>query len=276
MRIPSFLRAAPSAFLSRMTFTAALVASQLMTPAYAALQDEIQVYDDSINDPGEFGLELHVNTTPRGIATPSYPGEKVSLHGWRLTPEFSWGLTRTVELGLYVPTVLDANGTYQLAGLKGRVKWLPIRPEGDDGIGWFAGFNFELAQVRAEYDPARVGTESKLILGHRSQNGFLGFNLNIGNEIEGPNSGDRPDIEYAFKGMRELGSGWSAGAEYYIGTGAIGRPLPSDQQERRFFLIAEIDRKPWEFHFGIGKGLTSATDDLTLKFIAEIPVNLLR
>ena len=269
------LRSLPARLGTPLLLAAALSVSLATPPAQAALQDEIQVYDDSINDPGEFGLELHVNTTPRGIATPSYPGEKVSLHGWRLTPEFSWGLTRTVELGLYVPTVLDAQGQYQLAGIKGRVKWLPIRPEGDDGIGWFTGFNVELSQSRAEYDPARLSTESKWILGHRSLNGFIGFNLNIGNEIEGPNSGDRPEVEYAFKGMRELGSGWSAGAEYYLGTGAVGHTLPADQQDRRVFLIAELDRKPWEFHFGIGSGLTSATDNLTVKFIAEIPMNLL-
>ena len=35
-------------------------------PARAELQDEIQVYDDAINARGETGLELHLNTTPRG------------------------------------------------------------------------------------------------------------------------------------------------------------------------------------------------------------------
>jgi len=34
--------------------------------AQAALQDEIQVYDDEINAKGEYSLELHLNTTPNG------------------------------------------------------------------------------------------------------------------------------------------------------------------------------------------------------------------
>jgi len=38
--------------------------------AGAALSDEIQVYTDDINAPGEFGLELHVNTTPKGRRVP--------------------------------------------------------------------------------------------------------------------------------------------------------------------------------------------------------------
>jgi hypothetical protein len=32
--------------------------------AHGALSDEIQVYTDDVNAPGERGSELHVNTTP--------------------------------------------------------------------------------------------------------------------------------------------------------------------------------------------------------------------
>ena len=47
---------------------AVLAAFTLAAPsiAYAYLQDEIQVYDDEINAKGEYSLELHLNTTPRG------------------------------------------------------------------------------------------------------------------------------------------------------------------------------------------------------------------
>jgi len=56
--------------------------------AHASLQDEIQVYTDDINTPGEWGVELHVNTTPKGISQPTYSGEIMNHHGVRLTPEF--------------------------------------------------------------------------------------------------------------------------------------------------------------------------------------------
>ena len=51
--------------------------------ALAALSDEIQVYTDDINAPREFGLELHVNTTPSGRGIPDYAGEAVPAHGLR-------------------------------------------------------------------------------------------------------------------------------------------------------------------------------------------------
>jgi hypothetical protein len=81
-------------------------------PAHAVLPDEIQVYTGDINAPGEFGLELHLNTTPSGISEPSYPREVTTPHGWRATAEFSYGLTSSVELGLYVPTALTRENTY--------------------------------------------------------------------------------------------------------------------------------------------------------------------
>jgi hypothetical protein len=90
--------------------------------------DEIQVYTDDIDKPGQFGLELHLNTTPSGRSTPDYPGEVTPRHGIRVTPEFSYGLPHNLELGLYLPFVRDANGTTYLAGTKVRLKWLLCDP----------------------------------------------------------------------------------------------------------------------------------------------------
>src|SRR5438105_1568775 len=104
--------------------------------AAAALSDEIQVYTNDINAPREFGLELHVNTTPSGRSARDYPGEAVPAHGVRVTPEFSYGLTPDWEAGFYVPTNLDRSGSYQVAGAKVRLKWLPFRPE-EHAAGWF-------------------------------------------------------------------------------------------------------------------------------------------
>ena len=70
-------------------FTLVAVLSLLPSLCHAALQDEIQVYDDAINAKGEASLEIHVNSTPRGIQTPSYPGEVMSNNGVRVTPEFA-------------------------------------------------------------------------------------------------------------------------------------------------------------------------------------------
>lgn len=262
--------------LHAIVLAATLLGGLMVSPvSQAALQDEVQVYDDSINDVGEFGVELHINTTPSGSGTPNYPGEVVSLHGLRLTPEFSWGLTRTVELGLYVPTVMDAQNNYQFAGLKGRVKWLPLQPDATLG-GWFAGLNFELAHVKPEYDQARYSTETKMIGGYRGMHSLVSVNFNVGTEIEGPNAGQRPELSLSVKATRELRNhpSLSPGVELYTDLGRVGQLLADRDQERRLFLTLDLERKPWEFSFGIGRGLTPAADAWTLKMITEIPFSL--
>jgi hypothetical protein len=91
------------------------------------ITDEIQVYTDEINAPREWGLEVHVNTTPSGATQPAYPGAVAPDHGWRITPELSYGLSPDFELGLYLPTTTDAqNDAYYFGGVKLRLKWIVL------------------------------------------------------------------------------------------------------------------------------------------------------
>src|SRR5213595_2173290 len=137
---------------------ACVAACLVAATVHAALSDEIQVYTDDINAPGEFGLELHVNTTPNGRRTRDYPGEVTPHHGWRVTPEFSWGLAKDWEAGLYLPASRDANGNTQLAGAKLRLKWLPVRPQEGD-TGWFFGANGELSRLKKQSSESRTSAE---------------------------------------------------------------------------------------------------------------------
>ena len=54
---------------------AGVVTASFAPLARADLQDEIQVYDDAINAPGEFGIELHINATPAAAARPTIPAK---------------------------------------------------------------------------------------------------------------------------------------------------------------------------------------------------------
>ena len=87
----------------------AMLLLALCTSAQAA-PDEIQVYTDDINAPGEFGLELHTNYVAQGASTPAWPEQKPVRHMWRFTPEFSYGLSPSWELGFYLPMIRDAAG----------------------------------------------------------------------------------------------------------------------------------------------------------------------
>ena len=172
---------------------ALLLTVQAAPVARAALTDEIQVYTDEINKPGEFGLELHVNTTPRGRSTPDYPGEVPPAHGIRFTPEFSWGLTRTLEAGLYLPYVRDSQGTTHFSGPKLRLKWLPLQP-GEDGTGWFGGINAEYAWIAPELEQSTRALELRPIIGYRAASWLLAANPILGWALAGPDRNRKPDF----------------------------------------------------------------------------------
>lgn len=238
-------------------------------PAWAALPDEIQVYTGDINAPGEFGLELHLNTTPSGHSQPDYPGEVTTPHAWRATAEFSYGLTPSVELGLYIPTVLSRDNSYYVTGPKFRVKWLPLRTV--DGVGYFAGLNVELSRVAQRFETSTRHLELRPIFGYQDERWLFAVNPVLGWDLAGPGKSGVPGAAPNFKVGRTVLAGIRAGAEYYTDLGRIDHLAPWSEQQQMLYLAFDVNRGPFVFNFGIGRGLTRATDRWTLKWIFEVP-----
>ena len=236
--------------------------------ALAALPDEIQVYTDDINAPGEATMELHVNTTPRGRRTPDFPGEVLNHHGLRVTPELALGLTPTLDAGLYLPYARDAEGRILFGGPKVRLKWLPLRPaEGKTGA--FAGLNGEFAWLTRNIEPETRSFELRPILGWRGAEWLVAFNPVLDWALNGPERGGRPGFAPALKVAREVGGGVALGLEYYAETGRLGRPLAREAQARTLYVAAEFERTPVPIHLAVGRGLTDAADKWTVKAILE-------
>jgi len=129
----------------------------------AAAPDEIQVYTDDMDDPGQFGLELHVNYALKGAKEPSYEGEMQSHHRLQITPEFSYGLTKTLEAGLYLPVAMSSDGNFYGNGLRLRLKYIAPREE---GARFFWGLNAELGKSAQRVSESAVGLELRPIIGY--------------------------------------------------------------------------------------------------------------
>jgi len=241
-----------------------------MTNAHATLYDEIQVYDDSLNAPGEFGLEMHVNHTIRGRSTPSYAGEVPPNHQSRITPEFSYGIDEHWEAGLYLPTVVDDPAHLTFAGPKLRMKW--IGQHSSEEIRWFYGVNFEISKVSQRYEASSWGSEIRPIIGYRhddwlfATNPILGYSLSPGYRQGGV------DFLPAIKVTRRVSEGMSAGVETYSDLGKLASIAPSRDQQHTLYWVLDVDRDPWVFNVGIGRGLNSQTDRWTIKAIFEVPL----
>lgn len=266
---PDWCRVFPQR-LARVLFAAAAGLGCAVLPARAAMIDEIQVYTDDINKSGEFGLELHVNTTPKGRSTQDFPREITPWHGLRFTPEFSYGLAKDLEAGLYLPYARDAQGTTHFAGPKLRLKWLPLRPE-EGAQGWFMGANVEYAWVAPEFEQSNRFIELRPIVGYRGRDWLFAANPILGWALAGADHDGKPDFSPSAKVARKVASGLALGVEYYAELGKVNNILPHLEQSHTLYFALDYDRKPWAFNVGIGRGLNDATDRWTLKTIIEIP-----
>lgn len=230
-----------------------------------AIVDEIQVYTDDLDKAGESGLEVHVNTTPSGRKTPNYDGDLPPDHGWRVTPELSWGLGHDFDWGVYFPSASDENGKWYLGGVKLRVKWLPVRPA-EGGSGWYFGINNELSRVTKKFSESPLSDEVRFIGGYRGGHWLIGVNPILDWALSEGYRGS-PEVTLAWKAVHDVARGIAVGLEYYNGIGTLANRLPRDEQESTLFLVADIERKSWSLNFGVGRGLTPATDDWTVKAI---------
>jgi|SRR5437660_1281922 len=119
-------------------------------PAAAFDPFEIQIYDGTLDEPGQAGLEIHANRAPNET---------------RLTFEPSFGVTRFWEVGGYLQT---KQGKY--AGAKLRSKFIaPL--EGDFRL----GMNFEISR---EPD-AGWGGEVRPIFAFENERFLLAANPNV-------------------------------------------------------------------------------------------------
>ena len=252
--------------------TALIVVTDLPTAVRAAQQDEIQVYTYDMDKPGDYGLELHLNTTPSGRTSPDYPGEITNNHGFRFTPEFSYGLTSDVELGLYLPLLVDGSGEYHFVGVKYRLKWLPIRPN-DDGEGWFLGTNNELSRVGYKFSESPWTTELRPIIGYKGKDFLFAINPILDWNLSNGLQSWEPEFAPCLKLTHEISKGLYGGVEYYSDMGKLAHIEPWDKQDNRIFGVVDVDMKPLVFNFGVGRGLTDASDRWTIKAIIEVPID---
>jgi hypothetical protein len=82
------------------------IALLLAQPAWAQDLFEIQVYEGDLDEPGQAGLELHLNDTFRGLKTAEAQGEVPPDGVARATLEPSLGIARWLELGAYFRRLL--------------------------------------------------------------------------------------------------------------------------------------------------------------------------
>ena len=237
--------------------------------AARAADEEIQVYIDDLDKPGQFGLDTHINYVLPNSAPVDYVGQERSDDRVRLTPEWSYGLTKTVELGLYLPLTDFRDGAYTADGYKVRIKAMAPRA---DNQNWYWGANFEIGQVDRRLDINPWNAELKGIVGWRTGKWELALNTNIDWAVAGPDR-QPATVQLATKIDYKLTDKFAVGVESYDGIGDFdhfGRFAGSGHE-----IYGTIDASigKWDLNLGAGYGYSGEPDQWTLKMIVGVPID---
>ena len=235
---------------------AALAAS----PVHAV--DEIQVYTAEINEVGQFSVQQHLNYTIKGLTEPAYPGALIDNHALNGTPEFAYGVTPWLELGLYVPWAVNEQGQFLSNNFKLRTLFvIPDAPKKD----FFYGLNFEYDFPNWPFVPARFAMEVRPIIGWRNPQWEFIINPIIDFAWGGQLGG--VDFAPAARLARNLGNDRFIGLEYYSGLGTPGNFESFLQQSHQLFAVTDFKIGEVDVDFGIGYGLTPGSDRWVAKTI---------
>lgn len=236
--------------------------------AALAAPEEIQVYMNEMNQPGEFGLDVHANYVLSGARVPDYAGAQLSTHALRVTPEFSYGLTRTLELGAYILGTRDADKRYHVGGEKLRIKFIPTAP--DDPV--FYGANLEIGRVDRRFDENPWNGELKGILGYKGTRWTVALNANFDFKVSGPAPAPA-SLELATKVGYALSDRTQVGIESYNELGEVRRLDAPWQQAHTTYAVVDTAVRGWDLNLGVGRGNVAASDRWVLKAVIGVPFN---
>ncbi len=186
-----------------------------------------------------------------------------------MTPEFSYGLTKTVELGLYLPlATLDSTGRLGADGIKFRVKY--IAPH-DEQAGWFYGANFEIGRVDHKLDLNPYNAELKLIAGRHAGPWTVAVNGNIDFTVSGPQPAPA-SFDVDTKISRAVSATTSIGVETYNGAGDFRRLGTFGRSEQSTFAVLDTRFGRWDLNFGVGYAYGTSRDGMIVKAIVGVPI----
>ncbi len=224
---------------------------------------EVQVYASELTPKGVTMVELHSNITAKG-AKGITDGVLPTHHAVHETLEITHGFNRWFECGFYQFTSIQSDGSWKWVGthLRPRVS-IPESYRLPVGL----SLSSEIGYQRPSFDPDTWSIEIRPIVDKRLGKFYMSFNPTVEKSFHGPGKDTTafsPNVKFAYDVHKKV----ALGIEYY---GAYG-PLTSfdavRDTEQMFLPAVDIDfGKNWEFNFGVGVGVTQATDHLLVKAI---------
>jgi hypothetical protein len=225
---------------------------------------EVQVYGSDLVPKAVTMVELHSNFTVSG-SKEKVDGVLPTNHQEHETVEITHGFNEWFETGFYIFTNIQPDGSWQYVGSHIRPRFsvperyhLPVGLSISNEIGWQRP-NFSLDTWTWEIRP---------IVDKKIGKWYLAFNPTFDLALHGPSTANGLEFSPNFKFGYDLTKKVAMGLEYYGAYGPVTGFDPLRDQQQQILPAVDIDfGKNWEFNFGVGVGVTQATDHLLVKAI---------
>ncbi len=238
----------------------------LVAPQFISAQDnyEIQVYGSDTVPAGDTMVELHSNFTAEGSKTVQ-DGMLPTNHAEHETVEITQGINSWFETGFYIFTSIQPANGWQWVGDHIRPRFrIP------ESWNWPVGVSVsnEIGYQRSEFSPDTWTWEIRPIVDKKIGGWYLSFNPTLDRSFHGPgvNQGVvfSPNAKFSYDFTKRI----AGGLEYYGSLGPITGFDPVRDQQQQIVPSIDLNLGPkWEFNFGLGVGVTGATDHLIIKCI---------
>jgi len=240
----------------------------------ARATDEIQLYDASIAEVGQWTIQHHFNYTFNSRRGPDFPGGLEPNHALNATPEFAYGVTPWFEFGFYIPWAVDHEGQFFSNAFK--LRTLFVTPEEEKRTFWY-GLNFEYDFPTKVFSQTRFAMEVRPIIGWRTMENAQTAQWDlIVNPIVDIGFGTFGDIDFApaVRLDRKLAEDTYIALEYYTDLGRPDHFFPFQQQQHQLFGTVDFKVGEIAVDFGLGYGFTPGSDRFVAKTILtyDLPV----
>ena len=241
-----------------------LLAALFAAAAQAQGNYEVQVYGYELVPPNVTMVELHSNFTASGTKE-VIDGVRPTNHALHETLEITHGFNDVFETGFYLFNALQADGSWVFVGTH-------IRPRAavPKSWNWPVGVSVsnEIGWQRPNIAADTWTWEIRPIIDKKIDKWYLCFNPTFDHSFRGPESKRgfefSPNAKVSFDVTKKI----AAGMEYYGSYGPVTGFDPLRDQQQQFLPAIDVDfGSNWEFNFGIGIGVTRATDHLLIKAI---------
>ena len=247
-----------------LSVTTGLFGLLICLPVFGQGNYEIQVYGSDTIPPGSTMVELHSNFTALGQRY-TIQGVYPTYHQEHETIEITQGINDWAEVGFYVFTSEQPGYGVQWVGdhIRPRVR---VPPSWHWPVG--VSISTEIGYQRPVYSLDTWTWEIRPIIDKAIDRWYFAFNPALERTWHGPDVHQGLSFAPAVKVSYDFTKQISGGVEYYADYGAFAQFDAFREQQQQFFAVTDLNVSPkWEINFGVGVGVTAATDHLIIKGI---------